>query len=195
MDIQDHIEDLAKEAAGNWKKFESFAWHDEPEDGDNWTIINTHHRDSDLLSQSNADAIDNALQPFMGDDCISMRSSHWGVGWVDGYAIRVYKEGEVTKAFSAYAELYIALQNYPVLDDEDYSRRELEASIENINDIAHNYVKASAPAEWSEKVWEWLWNNDQRELDNSDGHGAYPSLKACQTALKALGWFESEWDD
>lgn len=53
------LKDAAREAAGNWKRFDCFCWdrlHD-IDDPDDWTIIYTHNRDSRLLDQSNADAI------------------------------------------------------------------------------------------------------------------------------------------
>ena len=58
------LEDAAKQAAGNWQQFESFAWFRESEidDPDNWAIIYTHNRDSGLLDQSNADAIAEAME-------------------------------------------------------------------------------------------------------------------------------------
>src|ERR1017187_1225353 len=51
------LEDAAREAAGNWKRFESFCWFRERDldDPENWAIIYTHNRDSRLLDQSNAD--------------------------------------------------------------------------------------------------------------------------------------------
>ena len=52
-------------AAGNWRKFDSFAWFDQPDDADNWYIFYTHNRDSDLLTQSNAEQIDKAMKPFV----------------------------------------------------------------------------------------------------------------------------------
>jgi len=55
------LETAAREARGNWQKFDCFGWHDRPEDCEEWAIVYTHNRDSDLLDQSNADAIDEAL--------------------------------------------------------------------------------------------------------------------------------------
>ena len=47
------LEEAAKQAAGNWQNFECFVWHRRSEltDADNWAILYTHHRDSDLLDQ------------------------------------------------------------------------------------------------------------------------------------------------
>jgi hypothetical protein len=42
------LEEAAKEAAGNWQRFESFVWFrdEEVDDPDNWAIVYTHNRDS-----------------------------------------------------------------------------------------------------------------------------------------------------
>ena len=96
------LEDAAKEAAGNWQSWTCFVWDrerdlDEP---DNWAIFYTHNRDSGLLDQSNADAIAEAMEPFTdGDDpdVVMESHSHWAVGHVDGFSIRVYRDGEITE--------------------------------------------------------------------------------------------------
>ena len=193
---------LAKDAAGNWKEFESFAWHNEPEDGDKWTIVNTHDRDSGLLEQSNADAIEKELSKF-GDDVLSMRSSHWAVGWVEGFAIRVYDAaGEITQAFKTLCDLNAALEDYPCLDDEDFSRREYEATCDNIHEVAFRYVddeivrKTIAEDDtWEGKVFGWLWANDQEQVCAQDDQGGYPSDESCIKALKALGLYDVSRDE
>ena len=57
------LEDAVKESAGNWQHFECFSWHraSELKDPENWAIIYTHHRDSGLIDQSNAQMIAVAL--------------------------------------------------------------------------------------------------------------------------------------
>ena len=122
------LEDAAKEAAGNWQRFESFCWFRESEiaDPDNWAIIYTHNRDSGLLDQSNADAIAEAMEPFTeGDDpdVVMESHDHWAVGHVDGFSIRVYRNGEITEAFKTYHDLMEQMDGYPVLDEEDYSEQ------------------------------------------------------------------------
>tara|TARA_R110002111_G_scaffold177181_2_gene243228 strand:- start:13158 stop:13340 length:183 start_codon:yes stop_codon:yes gene_type:complete len=58
------LEKRARESAGNWKYFESFAWHDKPKTPEDWAIFYTNHRDSRLLEESNAAQIENFLEPF-----------------------------------------------------------------------------------------------------------------------------------
>ena len=98
------LEEAAKVAAGNWRKFESFAWHRarDLDDADNWAIVYTNNRDSGLLDQSNAAAIDKAMEPFTeadDPDVVAEHHHHWACGWIDGYSIRVYRNGQITEAF------------------------------------------------------------------------------------------------
>lgn len=99
------LEAAAKAAAGNWREFVCFAWHRRPDDADNWTIVYSHNRDSDLLDQSNAAAIDKAMEPFLGGDVVVEHHHHWACGWIDGYSIRVFRRGRITKAFRTYHAL------------------------------------------------------------------------------------------
>lgn len=127
------IEEAARAAAGNWLKFESFSWHEKPLAPETFTIVYTSNRDADSRTRANAIEIEKALAPFIdadcdGDDLDAYRESHshWAVGHVDGYAIRVYRAGAITDAFRAYHELTLALDDYPVLSDETLSQIECE---------------------------------------------------------------------
>lgn len=200
MHIEDHAEDLAKELVGNWKKFGSFAWFNEPEDGDNWTLINISHRDSGLLAQSNADAIKNELEPFTygkNPDVNFEGHSHWAVGYVNAVAIRVYKRGKITKAFKKYTELHCALENHSVLDESDYHKREYEATLENITNEGPCFSNVNDPPEdWANKVFGWLWDHNQRAIESIDDRGGYPTNEQICEALSALGIeYDKDEDD
>jgi len=188
------LDEAAKTAAGNWQRFSSFAWHrvHDMDDAGNWAIIYTHNRDSGLLDQSNAAAIEKALEPFThGDDpdVVFESHNHWAVGHVDGFSVRVFKDGEITDAFNACHEIYEALADYPVLDDEDYSAREYEATLSNIESagrsIARDYI---LPDEWVSEVYEWLSENCPRALENRDDQGGYPTDDELIDAFEGLGY-------
>lgn len=192
------LEEAAKQAAGNWRKFESFGWHraSDLDDADDWAILYTHNRDSGLLDQSNADAIHKALEPFTdGDDpnAVAERHHHWACGWIDGFAIRVFRDGQITEAFKAYHDTAERLADYPVLDEEDYSRREYDATLENIADAArslkHEY---DLPEGWEGEVFSWCWSHNQRAVENRDDHGGYPSEDDLQAAFDAIGYARVE---
>ena len=187
------LNEVAKQAAGNWQNFKCFVWfRDEIEDSENWAIIYTHNRDSGLLDQSNAGVIGNALQPFTdGDDpdVVMESHNHWAVGHVDGFSVRVFKDGQVTDAFRKYQELAEAMDGYPILDEEDYSRRESEATVENIVDAAWRLKDDyELSDDWQYEVYGWLSENDCGEVENRDDQGGYPSEEALRAAFDALGF-------
>lgn len=132
------LEDAAEAAAGNWTKFNSFVWWREREmdDADKWAIMYTSNRDSGLLDQSNSAVIRKAMEPFSkgrNPSVVFESHSHWLVGHVDGFSVRVYSRGKITKAFRTYFELQEQIEAYPILDESDYSDREYEATHENID--------------------------------------------------------------
>lgn len=175
------LPDAAKEAAGNWQEFDCFAWFrlDDLKDPENWAIIYTHHRDSGLLDQSNAEAFSEALQPFAdGDDpnVVFENHRHWAVGSIDGFSIRVFHRGHVTRAFRKYHELAQRLADYPVLDEDDYCRREYEVTLENIMNAAWRLKNEyELPENWESTVYSWFSENDCSAIDNCDDEGGCPT--------------------
>ena len=188
------LEDAAREAAGNWQRFDCFVWDRlrDLDDPDDWAIIYTHNRDSRLLDLSNADAIAEAMEPFTdGDDpdVVMESHSHWAVGHVDGFSVRVFRDGEVTDAFKTYHDLAERLADYPILDEEDYSRREYEATLENIADAAWRLKdEYDLPDGWEGDVYSWLWDHRQRAVENRDDQGGYPEEDDLRAAFEALGY-------
>lgn len=123
------IEEAAEQAAGNHARFTCFAWFGRPDDSEDWAIIYTHNRDSGPLDLSNAEVIAEALAPFAEAepaDVVFESHNHWAVGHVDGFSIRVYRQGEITEAFRAYHALAVRLADYPILDDEHYSNKQAD---------------------------------------------------------------------
>lgn len=191
-----NLEEAARKAAGNWQHFDSFVWFRdrELEDAEKWAVIYTHHRDSGLLDQSNAAAIAEALEPFSeGDDpeLVFEDHSHYAVGTISGFSLRVFdSNGEITPAFRAYHELAERLADYPILDEEDYSRREYEETLRNIEDAAWRLKRRFVlPEGWPSDVYSWLSDHEPHEIENRD-QGGYPSEEALRTAFEALGFEE-----
>ena len=156
----------------------------------------THHRDSGLLDQSNADVIAEAMERFLDQEPCDVIEEHhrsWLCGWIDGYAIRVYRNGKITKAFRTYHELSSRLADYPVLDEEDYCEKEREATLENIADAAWRLKRQyDLPDNWENQVYRWLWDNEDSELgntlENTDDQGGVPTEEALRRAFDALGY-------
>jgi hypothetical protein len=188
------LEEAAKHAAGDWRHFDCFVWHRgyDLDDADDFCIVYGHHRDSGLLAQSNAAAIAEALEPFMdGDDpdVVPEHHHHWAVGWIDGHSIRVFRDGQITDAFRAYHELAQRLADYPVIDEEDYSRREYEATLENIADAAWRLKRSfELPEGWEGQVFDWFWQHNQHAIENRDDQGGYPEEAELEAAFEALGF-------
>jgi hypothetical protein len=130
------VEAAARQLAGNWRDFDCFAWQRgyDLDDADQWAILYTSGRDSGLLAQSNHVGIVRLLAPFTeGDDpdVVFESHSHWAVGHVDGFSIRVFgKDGNNTEAFEEFCRIKEKLEDYPILNESDYSEREYESLCE-----------------------------------------------------------------
>jgi len=192
------LEDAAEDVAGNWKRFDCFVWYrDDIDDADNWGIIYTHHRDSGLLDQSNAHVINAALEPFTNDDdpdVVMESHNHWAVGHIDGFSIRVFRDGKITDAFRKYHELAESMANYQILDEEDYSNRELEATYENIPHAAAGIKDdyEDLPDDWADQVYQWLSDNRCNALENVSDQGGWPDESDLHDAFSALGYEQAE---
>ncbi len=85
------------------------------------------------------------------------------------------------------------LDGYPILDEEDYSNREYEATLENINDAAwrvkHEY---ELPDGWESEVYSWLSDNRSGSVESKDDQGGYPSEDDLRAAFDALGYVQVE---
>ncbi len=188
------LEDAATHAAGNWKRFSCFCWDrlQEIDDADNWAIVYTHNRDSGLLAQSNAAAIAEALKLFSqteSPDLVFESHSHWAVGHVDGFSIRVRLGGTITDAFRACHGLSKRLARHPVLDETDYAERELEATLENIADAAWRLREAYELHDgWESEVYSWLSEKRPGSLENRDDQGGYPTEDELRDTFDALSY-------
>jgi hypothetical protein len=188
------LEQAVEDMVGNWQRFDTFVWFRENEitDPENWAIIYTHNRDSGLLDQSNAEQIAEALEQFTdGDnpDVVMESHDHWAVGHVDGFSIRVYRGGQITDAFKTYHDLMEQMDGYPVLDEEDYSERELEATLDNIADAAWRLkLEYALPDGWESEVNSWLSDHRPGSVENRDDRGGYPEENDLKAAFYALGY-------
>jgi len=100
------------------------------EDRQDWLVVPVMRtRDSGPLTESNFEAawsivedasvLDNELS------CESHRFGHWGPGWVE--IILVRPESHCAKVAE---DIEASLSDYPVLDDDDHSRREWDSANE-----------------------------------------------------------------
>jgi hypothetical protein len=174
---------------------DSFAYRGELPIGETWSlgpVILT--RDSDLLGESNAKTIKRVFEEEVPADQWTITGcSHWACGWVEHLSFLVLDEhGEPTVAFCKLVEIQGALEQYPVLDEHDFSEREYEATLENIVSAGRNMVSDDAPEDWAGECLSWFWDNDQGAVEATDGGGGYPSEKEMGACLLALGWLDPE---
>ena len=88
-------------------------------------VVLSHHRDGDDLEESN---FQSALGMLGGESetVIVARASHWAVGWVE---LLLVHESD-TDAIETAQDILNRLEDYPVLDEEDYSQRESDHALE-----------------------------------------------------------------
>jgi len=95
-------------------------------DRQGWLVVPTsRNRDSGCLDESNfavAEKLLAAVDPE-GEDHENHRFGHWACGW---FEILIVRPG--SKAAAEAEGIEAGLENYPVLDDEDFSEREQEAA-------------------------------------------------------------------
>lgn len=184
----------ASQAAGNWQRWESFVWYraSELEQPDDWAIFYTHHRDSGLLAQSNAAALRKALRPFIHaakPDVVLETHTHWAVGHAEGFSLRVFHRRRITSAFRTYHELLSQLDDYPVLDEDDYSQREFEATLANLEFAADRLQREfRLPGDWPGQVYSWLSDFRPTALESHDDQGGWPEPEDLAAAFQELGY-------
>ena len=158
----------------------------------------TSHRDAGLLAQSNEQAINKRLEPFTeGDDpdLVFESHSHWAVGHVDGFSLRVFKpDGSITPAFEEFCRIKEELEGYPVLDESDYSDREFEATLENYREELWR-LRDQLPEGWEAEVYSWFGDNGQdRFTENRDDQGGWAPKEKIVEALEALDLYPPQAD-
>ena len=128
---------------------------------DRW--YNTHgcvmawaDRGDDVLAESNyltaLDMLNGAVahdetgaSEARGDDVVDTSASHWGYGSVRELFVRVFDEhGEYTPAFIEAARIHGRLENYPILDESDFSEREYK----QWEDVMEDALSDATTAHW-----------------------------------------------
>jgi len=208
MNVEDFTAGLAKDKAGNFTKWSCFVLDRQIKElmvpTSDWCIVYTSNRDSDLLDESNEAALLKRLKDHLGwigdgHDVEECRHSCWANGYRDGLYLRVYRDGKVTDAFRVYAQAMHDMEQYPILDDDDHTRRVSEQTSLNVldvvktvagrNDTTPAYEEAGDQAHYL--VEDWLSENEDGELEDH-GNGGYPSTESVTRAMLALGFIEDD---
>ena len=129
-EYRDKYLSFRRDAAGSFVIHDADArdrlWH-------TWFPVTGQHRDSDVLSVSNFATISADMSTRFVDDVETHSFSHFAVGWVEECFVRYLDdEGDITDAARAAEVWRDKLSDYPVADEEDYSRREYEDLCETL---------------------------------------------------------------
>lgn len=132
-------------------------------------VILTRHRDSDLVEDTNYVAACDLLKAEDYDDgdlyegpedldperpnVYTFRAGHWAVGWVEYLMVRADAPEDVLEAAG---DIVCSLEYYPVLDDEELSRREWEET---------------------EEAWRWLSRRERIELCTKIGASIFAARR------------------
>ncbi|MEI7684839.1 MAG: hypothetical protein WCL32_07405 [Planctomycetota bacterium] len=121
-------------------------------------------------------------------DIVAESHSHWAVGYLDGFSIRVVgKSGEITEAFKLFCQIKQKLDDYPVLNEGDYSDREYEATLENYSSEMWS-MRKELPDGWEGQVYSWFSDNGKdRFIENRDDQGGWAPKDEILEALQDLG--------
>lgn len=89
-----------------------------------WRVLITRNRDSDILTNSNWECIiDEFSEESENVEVFSF--GHWACGWWECLAVR-----ENTEEYKKALEIHKALEDYPVYDESHFSDREQEEANE-----------------------------------------------------------------
>ncbi len=171
MDVSDHGRELTRYADWAPTGFDAKGLHERDLNGNgdrsDWRVLPVSRtRDSDPAEDSNFTA---ALELLGGEgDHVEVhRFGHWGPGWIEIILV----DPEDDRAIEAAGEIACRLEDYPLLDEDDCSRREYEAAIEQIEDQAGRWVKADPPADWAAQVYRALEDRSIDAMRNPGGGG------------------------
>jgi hypothetical protein len=94
-------------------------------------------RDSDIMEQSNFNVALDRLGGENEPDVIVARASHWAVGWVD----TIYVHKDAADKVKILESIENSLENYPVLDDDNYSELQMDNLAESWDSWMLNEAK------------------------------------------------------
>lgn len=182
------------EFEANWTRRPAFAWSDVARPDDAWAfgLYVLRHRDSGLIDQSNAAANVAALALFEATgDVIRLTCGHFGFGWTEEIAVRVFRADDpaaTTPAFDSLDALVGRLAAYPVLDEDDHAARSLEAAHESIRfALVGSGVDRDALLDgWESRVYRWLSQYAPEQVEDRDDRGPSPDDESVVEALTAL---------
>lgn len=157
---------LAKAAREALTRPSDSAWFDERLFDTHGCVYTWADRSDDVLDESNFHTMLTELEGIAAsedndcesDDVMDVSASHWAVGSVRHIFVRVYDEsGDITPVFAEAARMALYIRDeYPILDESDYSEREWKAYEEDQDNALDQVVRTHGDdsAEDVEKITE-----------------------------------------
>ncbi len=213
---------LAKQAL---EKPSDFGWWGFDEMFDTWGFSGIDmNRDSDILQISNYHAAIKDCKHEFGEDvwdenfqCVGF--GHWAVGHVDRVCVKILNnsiahdsitEDDITEYFKYIVDIAVYLaEEYPILDEQDYSERQWVEASKWIEDMATSTwipfgQKCVIEEGFGDSILSWLNYNDCYEIGYHDDGSPYYDEKDLTEAIYDLGFddredeesniFWSEWE-
>lgn len=129
--MQTWREVLSRDSIDNWSNFSGV--NAEDEHLLDWYMVCGRSRDSNTLEESNFASMLRLLGDEQEGKVAVVRIGHWAVGWIEEILINPAHPDTVCIAQQALD----SLENYPVLDDDDFSSREWEEWEETYENCLH----------------------------------------------------------
>jgi hypothetical protein len=196
----ENFPDDAKDAVGNWLKFNSYAQFAEMNPKTQLLIYLDSGNQSDLLDESNKQYIENALETADPDNIELIRDSHWAVGYLNGVLITaIDNDGNETPAWRVISEIAHSLSQYPILDEDDFSRREYEEQENDVLAICETLALPKAD-DLSTALWDAVREMetgtypDETEIENALINGVVNALDS-ESAVQLCNSIQSKYPD
>jgi hypothetical protein len=147
-------------------------------------------RDSNLREIANTESLIQAFneQPECKGFYKIKTENHWGYGWHVKLIVTVKNGEDFSPAFKLLYALTCVTSDYPVLDDALYSKKQYAATIQHIiSGLRFIEIEGTGESEeLADKIYAWLFKNDQKALEDPDDCGAYPTDDQLRNALRGL---------
>lgn len=150
------------------------------DDRQEWLVMPVYRtRGSGTLDNSNFEAVLGILKDAYGEDSELFEChcfNHWADGWFEIIIVHPSLADKVK-------EIEERLENYSVLDEEDFSRREYEATLELIESSGKRYVNDKATENWPGEIFDYLTDPREDHVDEEE----------IRRGLFYKGWLDEEF--
>ena len=195
MDSTEHAREFAGKNAGNWLKWTSCSMQSPGEFEEDWFFFEPSHRDSDVLERANTEVFRRELEQFThGDDpdVVFTTVGCWAYGWRTQIRVRMFtrntdgERGDITAAAQVVSDLHNSLEDYPVLDEELFSRLEYEEWERYVStEISYQFRRGFTSELTEDEVLERAFEHLRENWSRSDSE--FPDSEEIREALRAVG--------